>query len=106
MSRPELYLPPGTTVETTTRTLCGMFLLPATAHFAKIVIGVLAIAWGLASACSRWVTAIAPRSSQVEPYSCWCRRAHIANHCGGTRYPCGAPYCSGPSTWTVRSMRP
>ena len=42
MSRPESYIPPGTTVETTTRTLCGMFLLPATRYFAKIVVGVLA----------------------------------------------------------------
>ncbi len=29
MPTPELYLPPGTTVETTTRTLRGMFLLPS-----------------------------------------------------------------------------
>ncbi len=42
MSRPEPYIPPGTTVETTTRTLCGMFLLPATRYFAKIVVGFLA----------------------------------------------------------------
>ena len=42
MPRPQLYLPPGTTVETTTRTLRGMFLLPATRYFAKIVIGILA----------------------------------------------------------------
>jgi len=42
MPRPELYLPPGTAVETTTRTLRGMFLLPPTPYFAKIVIGVLA----------------------------------------------------------------
>ena len=42
MSRPEPYIPPGTTVETTTRTLCGMFLLPATRYFAKIVVGILA----------------------------------------------------------------
>ena len=39
MARPDLYLPPGTAVETTTRTLCGMFLLPVTRYFAKIVRG-------------------------------------------------------------------
>ena len=47
--------------------------------------GVRAIAAGLAAACARCVTAIAPRSSQVEPWSCWWRAAHIAIHWGGTR---------------------
>ncbi len=34
--------PPGWTVEIVTRTICGFFLLPATAYFARIFVGVLA----------------------------------------------------------------
>ncbi len=36
--------PPGWTVEIVTRTICGFFLLPATAYFARIFVGVLALA--------------------------------------------------------------
>jgi hypothetical protein len=42
MPRSDFYLPPGDSVETTSRTLCGMFLLPATQNFSRIVIGILA----------------------------------------------------------------
>ncbi len=42
MSRRILLLPPGTTVEVTTRTLRGMYMLPATRQFARTVVGVLA----------------------------------------------------------------
>ena len=36
--------PQGWTVEIVTRTICGFFLLPATAYFARIFVGVLALA--------------------------------------------------------------
>ncbi len=36
--------PPGWTVEIVTRTICGFFLLPATAYFARIFVGILALA--------------------------------------------------------------
>ncbi len=36
--------PPGWTVEIVTRTICGFYLLPVTAYFARIFVGVLALA--------------------------------------------------------------
>ena len=36
------YLPPGWSVEVTTRTICSFFLLPATRHFARVFTGILA----------------------------------------------------------------
>ena len=42
MPRGPRHLPPGWSVEITTRTTCGFFLLPATAHFARIFVGILA----------------------------------------------------------------
>ena len=42
MPRGPRYLPPGWSVEVTTRTICGFFLLPATRHFARVFTGVLA----------------------------------------------------------------
>ncbi len=42
MPRGPRYLPPGWSVEVTTRTICGFFLLPATRQFARIFAGVLA----------------------------------------------------------------
>ena len=43
MGRPLRHLPPGgATVEVTTRTLQGRFLLPANPHFASIITGILA----------------------------------------------------------------
>ena len=49
MSRPMPYIPPGTTVEITIRTLRGLFLLPATPNFTRIVVGILARAQELYS---------------------------------------------------------
>ncbi len=42
MPRDPRYLPPGWSVEVTTRTICGFYLLPATPYFARIMAGVLA----------------------------------------------------------------
>lgn len=42
MPRGPRHLPPGWSVEITTRTTCGFFLLPPTAHFARIFVGILA----------------------------------------------------------------
>ncbi len=42
MSRDPRYLPPGWSVEVTTRTICGFYLLPATSHFARVMVGILA----------------------------------------------------------------
>ncbi len=42
MPRDPRYLPPGWSVEVTTRTICGFFLLPATSQFARVFAGVLA----------------------------------------------------------------
>ncbi len=42
MPRDPRYLPPGWSVEITTRTICGFYLLPATSQFARIFAGVLA----------------------------------------------------------------
>ncbi len=42
MPRDPRYLPPGWSVEVTTRTICGFYLLPATPHFARVMVGVLA----------------------------------------------------------------
>ena len=42
MPRGPRYLPPGWSVEVTTRTICGFFLLPATRNFARIFTGILA----------------------------------------------------------------
>ncbi len=41
MPRGPRYLPPGWSVEVTTRTICGFYLLPATPAFARIIVGVL-----------------------------------------------------------------
>ena len=41
MPRGPRYLPPGWSVEVTTRTICGFYLLPATSQFARIMVGVL-----------------------------------------------------------------
>ncbi len=38
MPRGPRYLPPGWSVEVTTRTICGFFLLPATRHCAEALI--------------------------------------------------------------------
>ncbi len=42
MPRDPRYLPPGWSVEVTTRTICGFYLLPATSYFARIFAGILA----------------------------------------------------------------
>ncbi len=42
MPRGPRYLPPGWSVEVTTRTICGFHLLPATSYFARVMAGVLA----------------------------------------------------------------
>ena len=42
MPRDPRYLPPGWSVEVTTRTICGFYLLPATAYFARVMVGILA----------------------------------------------------------------
>ncbi len=42
MPRGPRYLPPGWSVEITTSTINGFFLLPVTSHFARIFVGVLA----------------------------------------------------------------
>ncbi len=42
MPRDPRYLPPGWSVEVTTRTICGFYLLPATSHFARVMVGILA----------------------------------------------------------------
>ena len=42
MPRDPRYLPPGWSVEVTTRTICGFYLLPATSYFARVMAGVLA----------------------------------------------------------------
>ncbi len=42
MPRGPRYVPPKWTVEIVTRTICGFFLLPATAQFARIFVGILA----------------------------------------------------------------
>ncbi|MCP3996617.1 MAG: hypothetical protein GY722_16400 [bacterium] len=42
MPRDPRYLPPGWSVEVTTRTICGFYLLPATPHFARVMVGILA----------------------------------------------------------------
>ena len=42
MPRGPRYLPPGSTTEITTRTVCGFYLLPVTSQFARIFVGVLA----------------------------------------------------------------
>ena len=36
------YLPTGWSVEVTTRTICGFYLLPANAQFARVMVGILA----------------------------------------------------------------
>ncbi len=41
MPRGPRFLPPGWSVEVTTRTICGFYLLPATASFARTMVGVL-----------------------------------------------------------------
>ena len=41
MPRDLRYIPPGWSVEITTSTICGFFLLPATAHFSRIFVGIL-----------------------------------------------------------------
>ena len=41
MPRGPRYLPPGWSVEVTTRTTCGFYLLPANPQFARIMVGVL-----------------------------------------------------------------
>ncbi len=38
MPRGQRYLPPGWSVEVTTRTICGFYLLPATLAFARIIV--------------------------------------------------------------------
>jgi hypothetical protein len=55
-------------------------------------------ACSFAPAWARWVMAMWPRSSLVVPNTCWWRRAHMANHCGGTRNPDGASNWPSPST--------
>lgn len=42
MPRGPRYVPPGWSVEITTSTVCGFCLLPATTHFARIMVGILA----------------------------------------------------------------
>ena len=42
MPRGPRYLPPGWSVEVSTRTICGFYLLPASSQFARIMVGVLA----------------------------------------------------------------
>ena len=42
MPRGPRYLPPGWSVEVTTRTICGFCLLPANSQFARIMVGILA----------------------------------------------------------------
>ena len=37
MPRGPRYLPPGWSVEVTTRTICGFYLLPATSSFARVM---------------------------------------------------------------------
>ncbi len=41
MPRGPRYLPPGWSVEVTTRTICGFYLLPATRSFARTMVGIL-----------------------------------------------------------------
>ncbi len=41
MPRGPRYLPPGWSVEVTTRTICGFYLLPATSSFARVMVGIL-----------------------------------------------------------------
>ncbi len=41
MPRGPRYIPPGWSVEVTTSTVCGFYLLPATAKFSRIFIGIL-----------------------------------------------------------------
>ena len=41
MPRRPRYLPPGWSVEVTTRTICGFYLLPATRSFARTMVGIL-----------------------------------------------------------------
>ena len=41
MSRGPRYIPPGWSVEVTTSTICGFYLLPATANFNRIFVGIL-----------------------------------------------------------------
>ena len=41
MPRGPRYLPPGWSVEVTTRTTCGFYLLPATSSFARVMVGIL-----------------------------------------------------------------
>ncbi len=42
MPRGPRYLPPGWSVEVTTRTTCGFYLLPANPQFARTIVGILA----------------------------------------------------------------
>ncbi len=42
MPRDPRGCPPGWSVEVTTRTICGFYLLPATPHFARVMVGILA----------------------------------------------------------------
>ncbi len=42
MPRGPRFLPPGWSVEVTTRTICGFYLLPATSSFARVMVGILA----------------------------------------------------------------
>ncbi len=48
MSRGPRYLPPGWSVEITTRTLRGLYLIPATRAFSRTFVGILARAQELA----------------------------------------------------------
>ncbi len=41
MPRGPRYLPPGWSVEVSTRTICGFYLLPANPQFARIMVGIL-----------------------------------------------------------------
>ncbi len=41
MPRGPRYLPPGWSVEVSTRTICGFYLLPANPQFTRIMIGIL-----------------------------------------------------------------
>jgi hypothetical protein len=65
-----------------------------------MVMGSRAMAWGFLEAWARSTTAMAPRSSDVDPYTCWWRRHHMANHCGGTMYPWGPANWPSPPTLT------
>ncbi|MEM7584099.1 MAG: hypothetical protein AAF560_12000, partial [Acidobacteriota bacterium] len=41
MSRGPRYIPPGWSVEVSTSTVCGFFMLPVTTHFRRIFVGIL-----------------------------------------------------------------